>query len=72
MHFDVSKHNMGAGASIVLISPRGDKMKYVLCMNFPWPTKNEAEYEALLHGKRMAKANGATCLDIYRDLNLVM
>jgi uncharacterized membrane protein len=41
-------------------------------MNFSLPTNNEAEYEALLHGMRMAKACGATRLDIYGDSNLVV
>jgi ribonuclease HI len=57
---------------VVLISPQGDKMKYVLRMNFSLPTNNEAEYEPLLHGMRMAKACGATRLDIYGDSNLVV
>ena len=47
-------------------------MRYVLRMNFSLPTNNEAEYEALLHGMRMAKACGATRLDIYGDSNLVV
>jgi ribonuclease HI len=72
MYFDGSKRNTGAGAGVVLISPRGDKMNYVLQMNFPLPTNNEAEYEALLHGMRMAKASGATGLDIYGDSNLIV
>ena len=41
-------------------------------MNFPLPSNNKAEYEALLHGMRMAKACGATRLDIYGDSNLVV
>jgi hypothetical protein len=41
-------------------------------MNFSLPTNNEAEYEALLHGMRMAKACGATRLEIYGDSNLVV
>jgi ribonuclease HI len=72
MHFDGSKRNTGAGAGVILTSPQGDKLKYVLRMNFPKPTNNEAEYEALLHGMRMAKACGATRLDIYGDSNLVV
>ena len=72
MYFDDSKRNTGAGAGVILISPQGDKMKYVLWMNFPLPTNNEAEYEALLHGMRMAKACGATRLEIYGDSNLVV
>jgi hypothetical protein len=72
MYFDGSKRSMGASAGVVLISPHGDKMKYVLRMNFPLPTNNEAEYEALLHGMRMAKACGTTRLEIYGDSNLVV
>jgi ribonuclease HI len=41
-------------------------------MNFSLPTNNEAEYEALLHGMRMAKAYRATRLDIYGDSNLIV
>ena len=72
MYFDGSKKNSGAGAGVILISPQGDRLKYILRMNFPLPSNNEAEYEALLHGMRMAKACGATRLDIYGDSNLVV
>jgi hypothetical protein len=34
-HFDGSKRVGGVGAGVVLISPEGDKMKYVLWMSFP-------------------------------------
>jgi ribonuclease HI len=71
MYFDGSKRAEGAGARIVLISPQGDKMKYVLQMSFSNASNNEAEYEALLHGMRMAKACGATRLKIFGDSNLV-
>ena len=46
-------------------------MRYVLRMSFPNASNNEAEYEALLHGMRMAKACGATRLNIFGDSNLV-
>jgi ribonuclease HI len=72
MYFDSSKRNMGVDAGVVLISPQGDKMKYVLRMNFPPPTNNEVEYEALLHDMRMAKACGTTRLEIYGDSNLIV
>ena len=55
-----------------MISPKGDKLRYVLQMDFKRPTNNEAEYEALLHDMRMAKNCGATHLMIYGDLNLVV
>jgi ribonuclease HI len=72
MYFDRSKRVQGAGARVVLISPQGDKLKYVLRMSFPQASNNEAEYEALLHGMKMAKACGATRLKIFWDSNLVV
>jgi hypothetical protein len=60
MYFDGLKRILGAGAGVVLISTQGDKLKHVLRMSFPQASNNEAEYEALLHGMKMAKACGAT------------
>jgi hypothetical protein len=40
-------------------------------MRFANPSNNEAEYEAVLHGMRMAKAYGATRIKIHRDSNLI-
>ena len=65
MFFDGSKRQQGAGAGVVLISPKGTKLKYVLQINFSHASNNGAEYEALLHGMRMAKTCGATRLIIY-------
>jgi hypothetical protein len=62
MYFDGSKRVQGAGVGVILISPHGDKLKYVLRMSFPQAYNNEAEYEALVHGMKMAKACGATRL----------
>jgi ribonuclease HI len=72
MYFEGSKRVQGAGAGVVLISPQGDKLKYVLRMSFPQASNNEAEYEALLHEMKMAKACGATRLKIFGDSNLVV
>ena len=55
MYFDGSKRLERAGAGVILISPRGDRMRYVLRMNFRFASNNEAEYEALLYGMRFAK-----------------
>jgi ribonuclease HI len=71
MNFDGSKRLEGAGAGVVLVSPQGDKMKYILRMTFPNASNNEAEYEALIHGMKMAKACGATRLKIFGDSHLV-
>ena len=54
IHFDGSRQLEGSGAEVVLTSPQGDKFCYVLRLMFPC-TNNAAEYEALLHGLRMAK-----------------
>jgi ribonuclease HI len=72
MYFDGSKRVQGARAGVVLISPQGDKLNYVLRMSFPQTSNNEPKYEALLHGMKMAKACGATRLKIFGDSNLVV
>jgi hypothetical protein len=41
-------------------------------MSFSQASNNEAEYEALRHGMKMAKACGATRLKIFGDSNLVV
>jgi ribonuclease HI len=72
INFDGSKRLQDAGSGVVLISPQGNKLKYVLRMSFPQASTNEAEYEALFHGMKMAKACGATRLKIFGDSNLVV
>ena len=72
MYFDGSKKYDGVGAGVILISPKGDKLRYILQMYLKRPTNNEAEYEALLHGMWMAKNCSATHLKIYEDSNLVV
>src|SRR4051812_33824440 len=71
MHFDSSKCEARARVGVILTSPQGDKMKYVLQMKFR-ASNNESEYEALLHVMRMAKVCGTTRLLIYGDSNLVI
>jgi ribonuclease HI len=72
MYFDGSKRVQGTGAGVVLISPQGDKLKYVLRTSFPQASNNEAKYEAPLHGMKMTKACRATRLKIFGDSNLVV
>jgi ribonuclease HI len=40
-------------------------------MRFVNPSNNEDEYEAVLHGMRMAKAYGATRIKMHGDSNLI-
>nr|GEY03069.1 reverse transcriptase domain-containing protein [Tanacetum cinerariifolium] len=44
----------GSGACLVLIGPSGVEYTYSLCLTFP-STNNEAEYEAILAGLRIAR-----------------
>jgi hypothetical protein len=71
LYFDGSKNLKGAEAGIVLNSPKGDTMRYVLQLQFEPCTNNMAEYEALLHGMRIAKEMGATRLRCFGDSDLV-
>src|SRR4051812_28123232 len=70
MHFDVSKRHQGSGAGVTLKSPTGEELKYMLQIYF-MATNNMAEYEALLHGVRIAKEIGIKHLICCGDSNLV-
>ncbi|SPT18690.1 unnamed protein product [Triticum aestivum] len=71
MHFDGSKMRIGLGAGIVLTSPKGDKLRYVLQVHFA-ASNNVAEYEALIHGLRLAKELGIRRILCYGDSDLVV
>ncbi|CAL8175003.1 unnamed protein product [Prunus armeniaca] len=57
-YVDGSSNAQGCGASLVLISPDKVVLEYNLCFKFH-ASNNEAEYEALLAGLRLAKEIGA-------------
>ena len=63
MHFDGSKMLAGLGASVVLTSPTRDTVQYVLQILYT-DSNNASEYEALLHGLRMAVSMGIQRLDV--------
>ena len=71
MHFDGSKMRTGLGAGVVLTSPKGDKLKYALQIHFA-ASNNVAEYEALIHGLRLAKELGIRRILCYGDSDLVV
>jgi ribonuclease HI len=70
MYFDRSYTLKGAGASIVLIPPEGDMLKYAVQIEFP-ATNNTAEYEGLVTGLRLAKELGIRRLLIQGDSQLM-
>jgi ribonuclease HI len=53
------------------MSPKGEIFKYVLQIHFP-ASNNVAEYEALLHGLRIATALGIRRLRVLGDSLLVI
>src|ERR1044071_5873735 len=71
MHFDGSKMKSGLGAGVVLTSPRGDQLHYVLQIHFA-ASNNVAEYEALVHGIKLAKEIGIRNIECFADSDLVV
>ena len=71
MYFDESLMIEGAGAGILLVSPTGERPKYVLQIHFP-ASNNADEYEALLHGLRIAVSLGIRRLAVRGDSELVV
>ena len=71
IHVDGSSTQHVGGIGVVLRSPKGDKLKYKLRLQYQ-PTNNEVEYEALLKGLELAKSMKATSILILGDSQLVM
>jgi hypothetical protein len=71
LHFDGSKMYPGSGARVIITSPKGDKLRYVLHLHFAC-TNYVAEYEALMHGLRIAKEMGISHIYFYGDSDLVV
>jgi ribonuclease HI len=71
IYFDGSLKLEGTGAGVLLISPTGEQLKYVLQI-FWKVSNNEAEYEALLHGLRLATSLDIKRLLVYGDSAVVI
>ena len=71
MYFDGSLNLDGAGAGVLFIFPSRDKLQYVLRIHFS-VSNNAAEYEACLHGLRIAIELGVKRLLVYGDFALVI
>ena len=68
---DGSSNVNGIGAGVVLESPIGEKIRYTLRLEFP-ASNNEAEYEALIAGLRLAKEMRLEQVKVYIDSQLVV
>ena len=66
IHTDGSSNQHSGGAGVVILTPKGDKIKCMIRLDFP-TTNNEAEYEALVAGLDLAKAAGAENMIIHCD-----
>ncbi|CAL9018623.1 unnamed protein product [Prunus brigantina] len=71
LYVDGSSNAQGCGAGLVLISPDKVVLEYALRFKFH-ASNNEAEYEALLAGLRLAKEMGAMQIQIFSDSQLVV
>ena len=71
MFFDGSKMLNGSDTGVVLVSPRGDKLRYVLHIHFD-SSNNEVEHEALLYKLCIAISLGVRRLMVYGDSDLVV
>ncbi|XP_071729198.1 uncharacterized protein [Rutidosis leptorrhynchoides] len=67
---DGASSSDGAGAGLILIGPDGEEHTYALRFEFP-ASNNEAEYEALLSGLRMAEKIRIKYLKVSVDSQLV-
>ncbi|CAL2259363.1 unnamed protein product [Prunus armeniaca] len=71
LHVDGSANQQGCGAGLVLTTPDGCKIEYALRFNFR-TSNNEAEYEALLAGLRLAQSMSARQISIHSDSQLIV
>nr|GEV76480.1 hypothetical protein [Tanacetum cinerariifolium] len=70
LYTDGASNNGGSGAGLILIAPYEVEYSYVLCLNFS-NSNNEAEYEALLVGLRIATEMQVKDVHAFVDFKLV-
>ncbi|KAM1833455.1 hypothetical protein ACFX13_023276 [Malus domestica] len=71
LYVDGLSNQQGCGAGLILMTPDKMAMEYALRFKFK-ASNNEAEYEALLAGLRLAKHLGVKRIDIFNDSQLVV
>ena len=62
---------MGAGAEIVIITPKGIRLEHSFRLGFK-ASNNEVEYDAFLAGLKTMLCLGARDMEIYSDSQLVV
>lgn len=71
MYFDESLRLSGMGVGVLLVTPKKESFQYVLQMHFK-ASNNAAEYEALLHGLRVAASLGVQWPDVFGNSMLII
>lgn len=71
MDFDGALNLDSAGAGVLLIFPKGEQLKYILQLLFE-AMNNAAQYEALIHGLRIAATLGIKRLLAYGNSKVVI
>jgi ribonuclease HI len=71
MYFDGALNLEGAGSGVLLISPHRKQLKYVLQIHYK-TSNNDVEYEALIHGLRIAVSLGTKRLLAFGDSKVVI
>ncbi|XP_023737239.2 uncharacterized protein LOC111885192 [Lactuca sativa] len=69
LYTDGASSREGSGAGLILTNPEGEEVTYALRFDFH-TSNNEAEYEALLAGLRLAKQVGVKAVTALTDLRL--
>jgi ribonuclease HI len=71
MYFDGALNLEGAGAGMLLISPQGEQLKYILQIQYK-ASNNGAKYEALVHGLQIEVSLGIKRLLVFDDSKVVI
>lgn len=70
IYIDGASNYQGSRLGVVLLSPKGALLEWSIRLEFS-ASNNEAEYEALLSGLRMARKVGAAKVKVFYDSRLV-
>ena len=71
VHVDGSSMQHAGGIGVVMQSPKGDKLKHKIRLQYQ-ATNNEVEFEALLKGLELAKSVEAKSILVLEDSQLIM
>ena len=71
LHIDGASNAQGSGVGLLLTNSEGMVTEYALRFDFK-ASNNQAEYEALLAGLRMAKELGINSLRVFSDSQLIV